>query len=152
MKKFSIGVLGAGTWGMALARMLTVSGNDVQVWSAIEAEVDNLSTTRVHPNLPGMVIPQELRFTKSIEEVCTGKDVLLFAVPSVFVRSTAAKARPYIRSGQIIVDVAKGIEPDTLYTMTEIQKNAGLSSHSRYVLSISGEWTFSRRIRFVSSS
>ena len=43
MKKFSIGVLGAGTWGMALARMLTVSGNDVQVWSAIEAEVDNLS-------------------------------------------------------------------------------------------------------------
>ena len=77
MKKFSIGVLGAGTWGMALARMLTVSGNDVQVWSAIEAEVDNLSTTRVHPNLPGMVIPQELRFTKSIEEVCTGKDVLL---------------------------------------------------------------------------
>ena len=111
MKKFSIGVLGAGTWGMALARMLTVSGNDVQVWSAIEAEVDNLSTTRVHPNLPGMVIPQELRFTKSIEEVCTGKDVLLFAVPSVFVRATAAK---------IIVDVAKGIEPDTLYTMTEI--------------------------------
>ena len=120
MKKFSIGVLGAGTWGMALARMLTVSGNDVQVWSAIEAEVDNLSATRVHPNLPGMVIPQELRFTKSIEEVCTGKDVLLFAVPSVFVRATAAKARPYIRSGQIIVDVAKGIEPDTLYTMTEI--------------------------------
>ena len=120
VKKFSIGVLGAGTWGMALARMLTVSGNDVQVWSAIEAEVDNLSTTRVHPNLPGMVIPQELRFTKSIEEVCTGKDVLLFAVPSVFVRATAAKARPYIRSSQIIVDVAKGIEPDTLYTMTEI--------------------------------
>ena len=107
MKKFSIGVLGAGTWGMALARMLTVSGNDVQVWSAIEAEVDNLSTTRVHPNLPGMVIPQELRFTKSIEEVCTGKDVLLFAVPSVFVRATAAKARPYIRSGQIIVAPCK---------------------------------------------
>ena len=120
MKKFSIGVLGAGTWGMALARMLTVSGNDVQVWSAIEAEVDNLSTTRVHPNLPGMVIPQELRFTKSIEEVCTGKDVLLFAVPSVFVRSTAAKARPFVPDGQIIVDVAKGIEKDTLFTMTEI--------------------------------
>lgn len=49
MTKRKIGVLGAGTWGMALARMLTVSGNEVQVWSAIEAEVDNLSTTRVHP-------------------------------------------------------------------------------------------------------
>ena len=109
-----IGVLGAGTWGMALARMLCVSGNDVQVWSALPAEVENLSATRVHPNLPGMKIPEELQFTKSIEEVCTGKDVLLFAVPSVFVRSTTAKARPYIP------DVAKGMEPDTLYTMTEV--------------------------------
>ena len=113
-----IGILGAGTWGMALARMLTVSGNDVLVWSAIEKEIDDLSTTRVHPNLPQMKIPEELRFTKSIEEVCKDKDILLFAVPSVFVRSTAAKARPYVADGQIIVDVAKGIEPDTLYTMT----------------------------------
>ena len=118
--KRKIGVLGAGTWGMALARMLCVSGNDVQVWSALPAEVENLSATRVHPNLPGMKIPEELQFTKSIEEVCTGKDVLLFAVPSVFVRSTTAKARPYIPDGQILVDVAKGMEPDTLYTMTEV--------------------------------
>ena len=117
--KKKIGVLGAGTWGMALARMLCVSGNEVQVWSALPAEVDSLSAARVHPNLPGMKIPAELQFTKSIEEVCTGKDVLLFAVPSVFVRSTTAKARPYIPDGQILVDVAKGMEPDTLYTMTE---------------------------------
>ena len=120
MAKRKIGILGAGTWGMALARMLCVSGNDVQVWSALPAEVENLSATRMHPNLPGMKIPEELQFTKSIEEVCTGKDVLLFAVPSVFVRSTTAKARPYIPDGQILVDVAKGMEPDTLYTMTEV--------------------------------
>ena len=120
VKKFSIGVLGAGTWGMALARMLTVSGNDVTVWSALEQEIDNLSTTRVHPNLPGMTIPAEMKFTKSVEEVCTDKEILLFAVPSVFVRSTAAKARPFVPDGQIIVDVAKGIEKDTLFTMTEI--------------------------------
>ena len=105
---------------MALARMLTVSGNDVTVWSALEQEIDNLSTTRVHPNLPGMTIPAEMKFTKSVEEVCTDKEILLFAVPSVFVRSTAAKARPFVPDGQIIVDVAKGIEKDTLFTMTEI--------------------------------
>ena len=122
-----IGILGAGTWGMALARMLTVSGNDVLVWSAIEKEIDDLSTTRVHPNLPQMKIPEELRFTKSIEEVCKDKDILLFAVPSVFVRSTAAKARPYVADGQIIVDVAKGIEPDTLYTMTKNVRLVALS-------------------------
>ena len=120
MTKRKIGVLGAGTWGMALARMLTVSGHDVQVWSAIEAEIDQLSETRVHKNLPGMTIPAELRFTKDIAEACTDKDIVLFAVPSVFVRSTAAKARPYLPDGQIIVDVAKGIEADTLFTMTEI--------------------------------
>ena len=118
MKK--IGVLGAGTWGMALARMLCVNGHEVTIWSAIEREVDEFSATRTHPNLPGMVIPAEISFTKDIETVCTGKDVLLFAVPSPFVRSTARKAAPFIPQGQIIVDVAKGIEADTLFTMTQI--------------------------------
>ena len=118
MKK--IGVLGAGTWGMALARMLCVSGHEVTVWSAIEKEIDEFSVTRRHPNLPGMEIPAELGFTKDIAEVCRDKDVLLFAVPSVFVRGTAKKAAPYITDDQIIVDVAKGIEADTLFTMSQI--------------------------------
>ena len=116
----SIGVLGAGTWGMALARMLCNSGHQVTVWSAIEQEIEEFSATRRHPNLPGMVIPDGIIFTKQIEEVCRQKDVLLFAVPSVFVRTTARNAAPYIPEGQIIVDVAKGIEADTLFTMTQI--------------------------------
>ena len=115
-----IGVLGAGTWGMALARMLCISGHDVTVWSAIGREIDEFSASRRHPNLPGMIIPEELRFTKEIAEVCRDKEILLFAVPSPFVRSTARKAAPYIGGGQIIVDVAKGIEADTLFTMTGI--------------------------------
>ncbi len=116
----NIGVLGAGTWGMALARMLAVHGHKVTVWSAIEREIDEFSATRKHPNLPGMEIPEQIVFTKSIEQVCSRQDVLLFAVPSPFVRSTARAAAPFIRDGQIIVDVAKGIEADTLYTMTQI--------------------------------
>lgn len=116
----SIGVLGAGTWGMALARMLSNSAQDVTVWSAIKKEIDDLSSTRCHPNLPDMIIPDTIVFTKSIEEVCVQKDIILFAVPSVFVRSTAEKARQYIPDGQIVVDVAKGIEADTLYTMSEV--------------------------------
>ena len=115
-----IGVLGAGTWGMALARMLSNSGHEVIVWSAIEKEVEDFSTRRQHPNLPGMIIPDEIVFTKEIGEAVTGKDVILFAVPSVFVRGTAAKAAPYIPDGQVIADVAKGIEPDTLMTLTEV--------------------------------
>ena len=115
-----IGVLGAGTWGMALARMLQLSGSEVTVWSALEREVDEFSATRRHPNLPGMVIPEEIQFTKDIAEACRGREILLFAVPSPFVRATARKAAPYIQDDQIIVDVAKGIEAQTLFTMTQI--------------------------------
>ena len=115
-----IGVLGAGTWGMALARMLCVSGHTVSVWSALANEVEEFAATRRHPNLPGMVIPDEISFTGDIEEICKDKDILLFAVPSPLVRATARSAAPYIPNGQIIVDVAKGIEASTLMTMTQI--------------------------------
>ena len=73
-----IGVLGAGTWGMALARSLCVSGNQVTVWSALPQEIEEFSATRRHRNLPGMTIPEELLFTKEIAEVCKDKDILLF--------------------------------------------------------------------------
>ena len=116
----NIGVLGAGTWGMALARMLSNNGHRVSVWSALEKEVTEFSATRRHPNLPGMEIPEAIVFTKDIGEICKDKDILLFAVPSPFVRSTAKLAAPHIPNGQIIVDVAKGIEADTLLTMTGI--------------------------------
>ena len=118
MKK--IGVLGAGTWGMALARMLCLSGHSVTVWSAVEREIDEFSVTRRHPNLPGMEIPAQIEFTKDMAQVCREKDILLFAVPSVFVRATAKAAAAYVQKNQVIVDVAKGIEADTLFTMSQI--------------------------------
>ena len=117
-----IGVIGAGSWGMALSRMLANSGHKVEVWSALPNEIEDLISTRKQKNLPEMDIPVGVDFTKNIEEVCTAKDILLFAVPSVFVRTTVKKARPYIPDGQIIIDVAKGIEPDTLLTLTSVIK------------------------------
>lgn len=132
-----IGVLGAGTWGMALTRMLSRSGHDVTVWSALPKEIDEYSTTRRQPNLPDMVIPDEVKFTKEIRVVCADKDLLLFAVPSVFVRSTAGAARSFVPDGQIIVDVAKGIEPSTLMTLSQViadeLKKDGKHDHIRLV-------------------
>lgn len=116
----NISILGAGTWGLALARMLALDNYNVTVWSAFKSEVDDLAACRSHKNLPGMVIPDSIVFTDDIATACRDKAVIVFAVPSPFVRSTAAKARPYIPDGQIIVDVAKGIEADTLFTMTEV--------------------------------
>ena len=116
----TIGILGSGTWGVALARLLQRNGHRVTVWSKFQKEVDALNSTRVHPNLPGLTISEDIVFTSDVQQACEMKDILLFAVPSVFVRSTAALAAPYIPDGQIIVDVAKGIEPDSLLTMTEV--------------------------------
>ena len=115
-----ITVFGAGTWGIALARLLAVNGRDVTVWSAIPEELKSLSVTHRHPNLPGMELPATMHYTADIGEACAGRDILLFAVPSPFVRATAKKAAPYIPEGQLIVDVAKGIEDKTLMTMSEI--------------------------------
>lgn len=115
-----IGVLGAGTWGVALARMLANTGNEVTVWSAVEKEIDTLSKTHIHPNLKDCIIPESIVFTKDLQHACEDKDIILFAVASVYVRATAEKVREFIPDGQIIVDVAKGIEAQTNLTMSQI--------------------------------
>lgn len=120
----TIGILGAGTWGIALARMLANTGHRVTVWSALPEEIDSLAASHTHPNLPGMVLPEAVRLTKDLEQACREQTVLVFAVPSPYVRATAEKAAPYIPDDQVIVDVAKGIEADTLYTMTEVIQDA----------------------------
>lgn len=124
-----IGVIGAGTWGVALARMLTNSAHDVIVWSAIEEEIHELESTRVHKNLPGAKIPEATAFTTNLRTATVGKDLLLLAVPSVYVRATVARLAEFVRDGQIIVNVAKGIEENTLFMMTEVIKDE-LAKHS----------------------
>ena len=118
-KVYSIGILGAGTWGIALARMLCLSGNRVQVWSALSNEIDELKTTRRHKNLVNMIIPDAIDFTTDIKKAIVEKDVIVFAVPSIYVRSTAKIVAPFYK-GQVIVDVAKGIESNSLMTMSEV--------------------------------
>ena len=70
-----IAVFGAGTWGIALARLLAANGRDVTVWSAIPAELKSLSTTHRHPNLPGMELPAAMHYTADIAEACTGRAI-----------------------------------------------------------------------------
>ena len=109
-----IGVIGAGTWGIALARMLTNSGHKVTVWSALEEEIDELSGSRRHKNLPGMVIPNATVFTKDLKEAADA-DIILMAVPSIFVRSTTAKIAPFIKDGQIPILYAPTVSRVTIW-------------------------------------
>lgn len=133
----NIAVLGAGTWGIALAVMLAEQ-HRVTVWSALEHELDELGKNRHHPNLPeASIIPDEIAFEKDIKSALQDKDIVLFAVPSPFVRSTARLAAPFITEKQIVVDVAKGIESDTLFTMSQVIESE-LNNDKIKVIALSG--------------
>ena len=112
-------VLGGGTWGIGLTILLANAGHDVMVWSAVESEIEMLSSTHAHKMLPGAVIPESVRYTLDDKEAVTDRDILVMAVASSFTRKTAKRLAPLIRDKQIIVDVAKGIEEGTLKTLSE---------------------------------
>ena len=116
----NVGVLGAGSWGTALSVLLSDNGNQVTIWSIDPSEVEMLSTDREHKTkLPGVAIPETIQITGELETAIRGKDFLVLAVPSPFTRATARKMCPFVAAGQIIVDVAKGIEESTLLTLSE---------------------------------
>ena len=116
----SIGVIGSGTWGTALAVLLHGNGHQVVIWSAIPEEIKELKETHAHRNLPEVKIPVAIGFTDDLKEAMEDKDLLVLAVPSVFVRDTARRMKAYIRPGQVIANVAKGIEEHTLMTLSQI--------------------------------
>ncbi len=116
-----VGVIGAGSWGIALTKLLRTNGHDVTVWSIIKEEVDMLSKEREHKTkLPGVILDEEVKFTTDLKLTCESNDILVLAVPSPFVRSTSRSMKDYVREGQIIVNVAKGIEENTLMTLSSI--------------------------------
>lgn len=116
-----VSVIGAGSWGIALALLLAKNGNKVTVWSIVKEEIDMLNEKREHVDkLPGVPLPDDMIFTTDLEAAVKGKKVLVMAVPSVFTRSTANKMKDYVKEGQIIVNVAKGIEESTLMTLSDI--------------------------------
>lgn len=117
----SIGVIGAGSWGTALALLLHNNGHEVTVWSALTDEVELLRTKRENPDkLPGVILPQEMVITADLAEAVNGKNVLVLAVPSPFVRSTAHSMKELVAEDQIVVNVAKGIEEKTLMTLSQV--------------------------------
>ena len=116
-----IGVIGAGSWGTALAVLLHGNGHEVTIWSFAQEEIDMLTKEREQKDkLPGVHVPGEIAITGDMESAVKGKEVVVIAVPSPAIRSTARRCAPFVEKGQIFVDVAKGIEEDTLMTMTQI--------------------------------
>ena len=116
-----VAVIGAGSWGIALAKVLYTNGNRVTVWSIVEEEIAMLKERHEHvEKLPGVRLSEEIQFTSDLKEAVTGREYLILAVPSVFTRSTAKSMAPFVEKGQVIVCVAKGIEEQTLMTLSDI--------------------------------
>ena len=118
-----ISIIGAGSWGTALARLLAVNGHDVVMWSIVEDEIRMLQENHEHlTKLPGVKLSDDIVFTTDMECAVKGKDILVLAVPSPYTRSTSRTMAPYVSEGQIIVSVAKGIEESTLKVLADVIK------------------------------
>lgn len=115
-----ITVIGGGSWGIALAVLLHRNGHQITVWSALESEIEMLRTRHEHKMLPGVKLAEDICFTLEDREAATGADLLVMAVASSFTRRTAARLCPHVAEGQMIVNVAKGIEEHTLMTQAQI--------------------------------
>lgn len=116
-----VSIIGAGSWGTALAVLLHKNGHKVTVWSIVEAEIEMLQKEHEHKDkLPGVKLPEDMVFTTNLEEAVKDKEVLVLAVPSPYTRTTAHNMAPLVREGQIIVNVAKGIEENSLLTLSQI--------------------------------
>lgn len=113
-------IIGAGSWGIALAVLLHNNGHEVTAWSALKEEIAALNQNHEHRTLPGVKLPETMVFTDNLEQAMSGKDLLVLAVPSIYTRKTAHDMKPYCKDGQLIVNVAKGIEEATLMTLSEV--------------------------------
>jgi glycerol-3-phosphate dehydrogenase (NAD(P)+) len=114
-------VLGAGSWGTALGAVLAGKGFPVAIWDADGAPLETIAAR--HENvryLPGVPLPEALRAEPDLERALEGAELVVIAVPSQAVRGVAVRALLGLRAGVPICTVAKGVEVDTLMTMSEV--------------------------------
>lgn len=91
-------ILGAGTWGNALANLLASKNVDITLYTRFKEECEKYNSTRKHPHLPEATINSRIIITDNLEESLKDKDVIVFASPSLYVRETAKRIKPYINS------------------------------------------------------
>jgi len=119
MKK--IGVIGAGSWGTALATVVAGKGHQVKIWDIDEKHLQSMEEHAENVNyLPGVSLNENIRVAYTPQEALEGADIVLFSAPAQHFRSALSSAKTYIREDALIINVAKGIEQKTLARMSEI--------------------------------
>lgn len=133
-----VAVMGAGSWGVTLARLLAENGNDVRLWCYLPEEYEMLREMRERRDiLPGVVLPREVEISDDAAAVAAGAEVVFFVVPSFGVRSTAKLIRDACDGSQLAVSAAKGLEEGTYSCMTEVLAEE-LAGKARGYVSFSG--------------
>lgn len=114
-------VIGSGSWGTALAVMLAENGHEVVIWSRRQDAVEELLQERKNEKyLPGVTIPESIQATTDHKAAVQGAEIIILAVPSRAVCNTVRDFAPYLKTWQILVNVAKGLEQGTLLRLSEV--------------------------------
>lgn len=144
--KLSIGVIGAGSWGTALAFLLADKGYDVMLWAYETECVDAINNDNENTLfLPGIKLPPNLRSTSSLEEAVSGRDMIVSVTPSHVTRGVLSKAAQWLPRHIPIVNATKGIENDTLMTISEILEDVLPLDYHPYLTYLSGP-SFAREV------
>ncbi|MBC5995865.1 NAD(P)H-dependent glycerol-3-phosphate dehydrogenase [Romboutsia ilealis] len=118
-----VSVLGAGSWGSALALVLAKNGFDVSMWTLNEEQCNYINKNRENIEyLPGVHIPENITTTVNLEEAVVGSEIIVLAVPSQAIRMVCQQIKPFITDDQILVDVAKGLESNTGLRLSDVCK------------------------------
>ena len=139
IKTAKIGVVGAGSWGTALTKLLADKGYAPELWvyeTEVREQIRTLRENKVF--LPGETLPDQIVPSGDLEKVASDKDLLLVVVPSHFMREMAGKMSPYVASDTIVVTASKGIENTTHMTMTQILAEQMAAVDEQHLAVLSG--------------
>ena len=132
----SVAVLGAGSWGTALAVHLAGIGHEVRLWGRDRALVDDMRERRANAvYLPDVSLPPAIGVTHLMDAALANTEVVVAAIPSHGFRTTIRAAAPHLARGAVIVSATKGLETDTLLRMSEVASHEVGSRHPVVVLS-----------------
>ena len=129
--------LGCGSWGGALGKLLSEKGLDVTMWHRNLDVVNHLKDTRTHYLIPELIFPSGVEFTNNISSAIQSSEIIILALPSQSIRDVITKNRSSFNKNHIIVNVSKGIEIDTLMTVSEVLNDV-LDGHHKSVVTLSG--------------
>ncbi|MCT4592903.1 MAG: NAD(P)H-dependent glycerol-3-phosphate dehydrogenase [Anaeromicrobium sp.] len=123
MKKINVGVIGAGSWGSALAISLAKKGHRVNLWVRQEDLFNKIKKSRENIKyLPGVLFPENIKLYNHIDDTVKDMDLILVSVSSQAVRNVLELCKDNIKEEAVIVNVAKGLEKGTLLRISQVVK------------------------------